>query len=101
MSEGDLPKADRQQQILELARRQTFVSVRDVSRLFGTSEVTTCGDLQALERQGKLRRVRGGAVSERSGPQRERPFVESLGAHAEEKSRIGRAAAALVVPERR
>ena len=39
-----------------------FVRVADLATRFQVSTVTIRSDLQALERRGKLRRIRGGAV---------------------------------------
>ncbi|MBT8165043.1 MAG: DeoR/GlpR transcriptional regulator [Acidimicrobiia bacterium] len=76
-----------------LAERE-FVRVTDLSDMFGISEVTVRHDLETLQDAGLLRRVHGGAVV--APPQPERPFEQSLGAQAEEKRRMGEAAAALV-----
>ena len=90
---------ERRRRILEMVRGRPFVSVGEVSGMFGVSEVTVRSDFQALERQGKLRRVRGGVVASEGGiPRREPSFLESLGTSAKEKEAIGHAAAALVVP---
>lgn len=95
--EDELPKPSRQQRITELASAREFVSVSDLSRRFGVSEVTIRTDLRDLEQRRILRRVRGGAMTiPPAGPRPERPFVQSLGANAEAKAAIARAAAALV-----
>lgn len=73
-----------------------FVRVTDLSEMFGISEVTVRSDLEALQGAGHLRRVHGGAVA--AAPKPERSFELSLGSQAEEKRRIGEAAAALVTP---
>lgn len=89
------PAAVRRERILEAVRRQDFASVADLSQVFRVSEVTVRSDLAHLERRGKLRRVRGGAMA--NAPHRsERPFEETSVARAAEKARIGRAAAAMV-----
>lgn len=61
------------------------------------STVTIRSDLEALDADGRVRRVRGGAVSV-PRRRRETSFLESLGARADEKEAIGAAAAALVQP---
>lgn len=66
----------------------------DLSRQFGTSEVTIRTDLARLERDGAVRRIRGGAIS--GTVPRESPFEETLGVHSEDKLAIGAAAAGLV-----
>jgi DeoR family transcriptional regulator, aga operon transcriptional repressor len=95
--EDGLPKGLRQQRIAEVARQGGFVSVGELSRRFGVSEVTIRGDLQELEERRVLRRVRGGATAQ-ANPQPERPFVQSLGANAAAKAAIASAAADLVTP---
>lgn len=47
----------------ELAGRKPNIAVSDIVRRFSVSEVTARHDLISLESEGKLRRVRGGAVS--------------------------------------
>jgi DeoR family transcriptional regulator, aga operon transcriptional repressor len=97
--EGGTSMRRRRLRILEMVRDQAFVSVGEVRDLFAVSEVTVRSDFQVLERQGKLRRVRGGVVpGELPNPRREPSFVESLGTLADEKAAIGTSAAALVVP---
>ena len=59
---------------------------------FGVSEMTVRRDLRALAREGKLERVRGGAVTVGAEP----PFDVTAVERFEGKDRIGAAAAALV-----
>jgi DeoR family transcriptional regulator of aga operon len=80
--------------MLAALEEREFVRVADLSDMFGISEVTVRSDLEALQEAGQLRRVHGGAVV--APPRPERPFEQSLGAQAEEKRRMGEAAAALV-----
>ena len=82
--------------MLATVEEREFVRVTDLSEMFGISEVTVRSDLEALQGAGHLRRVHGGAVV--TPPQPERSFELSLGSQAEEKRRIGEAAAALVAP---
>jgi len=73
------------------------VSVRTLSRKMKISDITVRRDLAALEREGKLLRVYGGAVpNERVAY--EFSFKEKESRHAAEKDAIGRAAAGLVAP---
>jgi DeoR/GlpR family transcriptional regulator of sugar metabolism len=83
--------AQRRQAIL-LAVRSGTAHVTALADEFGVSEMTVRRDLHALARDGKLERVRGGAVNVES----ERPFSEIVVERLEAKDRIGRAAAALV-----
>ena len=61
-SEESTP-ADRQSFILEWLDSNPNIAVSDVQKKFGVSDVTVRHDLVALESAGKVRRVRGGAVS--------------------------------------
>lgn len=82
--------------MLAALEEREFVRVTDLSDMFGISEVTVRNDLETLQDAGLLRRVHGGAVV--APPRPERPFEQSLDAEAEEKRRMGEAAAALVTP---
>lgn len=83
--------AQRRQEILRAVRTGS-THVADLARRFGVSEMTVRRDLRELARDGKLERVRGGAVNAAS----ERPFDEIAVERFEAKDRIGAAAAALV-----
>ncbi|MFJ6464591.1 DeoR/GlpR family DNA-binding transcription regulator [Streptomyces sp. NPDC091387] len=82
---------------LRLVQGSDRVSVSELSHRLGVSEMTVRRDLDALERQGLVRRVHGGAVATRS---RE----EGAGFSAREpwqaatKDRLGAAVAAMVEP---
>jgi DeoR/GlpR family transcriptional regulator of sugar metabolism len=66
--------------------------VSELAESFGVSEMTVRRDLRSLARDGKLERVRGGAVRASSEP----PFEQIAVERFEAKDRIGAAAAALV-----
>ncbi len=86
--------------ILTLLQHSGSVSVEALSKELDVSLVTVRRDLDALERQGLLRRTHGGAVSIEPlfyEPFRnDRSFQAQVERFAEEKRRIGRAAASLV-----
>src|SRR3954452_10194196 len=83
--------AQRRQEILRAVRGgQAHVSALAVS--FGVSEMTVRRDLRVLAGDGKLERVRGGAVD--TG--REEPFTLINAEPFDIKARIGTAAAAMV-----
>jgi DeoR/GlpR family transcriptional regulator of sugar metabolism len=83
--------AQRRQEILRAVRGgQAHVS--DLATSFGVSEMTVRRDLRALASDGKLERVRGGAVH--AGV--EEPFAQIEVERFETKDRIGAAAAAMV-----
>ena len=83
--------AERRQQILR-AVRSGRAHVGDLAERFSVSEMTVRRDLRELERDGKLERVHGGAVSSGTEP----PFAQIAVERLDVKDRIGRAAAALV-----
>jgi DeoR/GlpR family transcriptional regulator of sugar metabolism len=88
---------DRQQQILQQLERQQRLSVADICDTFNISEATARRDLESLTSQGKLQRVRGGAIVLNQAPP-EQPILQRQSEQTEEKVRIGQAAAALVQP---
>ena len=89
--------ANRLDLTLRLVQGSGRVSVSELSHRLGVSEMTVRRDLDALERQGLVRRVHGGAIATRS---RE----EGAGFTAREswqtttKDRLGAAVAGLVEP---
>lgn len=83
--------AQRRQDILR-AVRSGSTHVSELATSFGVSEMTVRRDLRALAREGKLERVRGGAVNAST----ERPFAETAIERFDAKNRIGAAAASLV-----
>jgi DeoR family transcriptional regulator, aga operon transcriptional repressor len=90
-----LPATVRRQRVLDTVRSREFASVSDLSSTFGVSEVTIRTDLEALSEEGKIRRVRGGAIH-RTTVAREPSFEQAADELASEKQAIGRAAASLV-----
>lgn len=81
--------------MLELIAEREFVRVGDLSETFGISEVTVRSDLEALQDDEAIRRVRGGAML-RSAVPAEPSFEEAIGANAIEKLAIAREAASRV-----
>ncbi|GAA1786212.1 DeoR/GlpR family DNA-binding transcription regulator [Agromyces lapidis] len=95
----DAPR--RRELALALVAERGFVRVAELSRAFGVTTVTARADLDALERQGGIRRVHGGAVPVGTSvgdvrPEREPSFEEALEASVEPKRRIGEHVAGLV-----
>lgn len=86
---------DRQSRILSLLREQSHVGVTELSERLDVSAVTVRKDLRALEERGLLYRSHGGAHL-RNPFVTDRPVSEKAALRAEEKDRIGRAAAAHV-----
>jgi DeoR/GlpR family transcriptional regulator of sugar metabolism len=88
---------ERQQGILDRLRTHGKVTVDELTSAFGVSAPTVRADLAALEARRLLRRTHGGALSA-TASQHEPPYAERAVAQADEKQRIGQAAAALVTP---
>lgn len=86
---------ERRERLLSFVEIHSRVTIEQICDEFEISPATARRDLQVLTEEGKLRRFHGGAVVARSAPP-ELPFVERSSEQAEEKRRIGRAAAALV-----
>lgn len=93
-------KGDRSERILQALLREGTVSVPDLAERLGVSPSTVRRELRTLESQGLLRRTHGGGTPVEGGlyePFRyDVSFQEHEHLHAEEKRRIGLAAAALV-----
>lgn len=85
---------ERRSKILKELQENRQVRVAELSKRFHTSEVTIRSDLKALHSRGLVRRAHGGAIAPDAVA--ESPLEERIHAHAEEKRRIGAAAAALV-----
>jgi len=58
-----LPAAVRQQRIVELVRRDGFVSVAQLATQFGVSQMSARRDLDALSERGLIQRSHGSAVA--------------------------------------
>ncbi|WP_375388082.1 DeoR/GlpR family DNA-binding transcription regulator [uncultured Amnibacterium sp.] len=87
--------AQRQRDLLTLIRSTGVTHVSELTRTSGASAATIRRDLAELERRGLIERVHGGAMP----ALRDEPIRLLRGLErAEEKERIGRAAARLVEP---
>lgn len=89
------PTPERQKQILSLLSQQGRLSVAEIVAQFSISEATARRDLESLASQGKGQRVHGGIIAVEQAPP-ELPILERENEQADEKTRIGRAAAKLV-----
>ncbi|MFD7770437.1 DeoR/GlpR family DNA-binding transcription regulator [Streptomyces sp. NPDC059787] len=104
-SEG-VPAEERRLRIAATVEKHGFVHIGDLAEAFGISRVTVRADLDSLEKQGRLHRVRGGALAthrtglpaSRAGGTIESTFEEALDAAGEEKAAIGLLAAQMVSP---
>ncbi len=88
--------AARRQAILSALDETEELSVVELSRRLDVSEVTIRQDLEVLQQQNLLLRTRGGAVKVNTLP--ELSFEYRQQQQAEQKARIGQAAAQLVRP---
>lgn len=91
-----MDEAARHQAVLAEIDRHGRVEVRTLADSYQVSEVTIRKDLDLLEKQGMIRRVRGGAVSVSTAE--EGAFGTRLGYSVEAKRAIARQAAQLVGP---
>ncbi|MGH6957476.1 MAG: DeoR/GlpR family DNA-binding transcription regulator [Caulobacteraceae bacterium] len=93
--------SQRDLEILRLLEAQGFVSFRQLSERLDASSATIRRDLERLEGEGRIARVRGGA-KRADDDDAERlagaPFEANRTRQAAEKAAIGRAAAALCRP---
>ncbi|MFC4242317.1 DeoR/GlpR family DNA-binding transcription regulator [Gryllotalpicola reticulitermitis] len=90
MTEGAVSAPERRAGMRSLIEESFFVRVAELSERFEVSAVTVRGDLEALENEGGIRRIRGGAMP--TGQLAERPFELSQVDAAEQKARIAAAA---------
>jgi DeoR/GlpR family transcriptional regulator of sugar metabolism len=86
---------DRRRAVLDVMQRAGEIQVRQLATDLGCSEMTIRRDLDALEREGAVRRVHGGAVKVNLRRD-EAPYALRSLAATEAKQRIGQAAAELI-----
>jgi DeoR family transcriptional regulator, ulaG and ulaABCDEF operon transcriptional repressor len=95
---------EREDLILSILAARGFVSFRDLEKRIDGSPATIRRDLERLEEEGKLTRIRGGAKAMTRATDNALspgfhlagvPFHENIGLNAREKEAIGRTAAAL------
>ncbi|MGD0096295.1 MAG: DeoR/GlpR family DNA-binding transcription regulator [Terracidiphilus sp.] len=90
-----MKQAQRILEVQDLFARQEFVSIEELCFRFNSSKSSIRRDLMELERNAVLRRVHGGAISLQTRDEIMDFNRLSANCH-EEKTRIGKAAAALV-----
>jgi DeoR/GlpR family transcriptional regulator of sugar metabolism len=93
--ETPLSTTERQEQLLRFVEQHQRVNVPQIIEAFAVSPATARRDLDALAEQGKVQRVHGGAIAARRAPP-EPPALQRAREQADEKKRIGQAAAQLV-----
>lgn len=93
----DLLPAERQHQIIEIARAEGRAEVASLAALFGVTTETVRRDLSSLENVGLLRRVHGGAVPTELFHRVPEPTLRAL-TRPDEKRRIATRALAELPP---
>lgn len=97
METGVVSSQGRRSAILQILRDNSNVSVSELSKMFGVSEVTIRKDLNLLKDRNLLVRTRGGAIVNSTGPQEDEKSIRYKRlANYREKQAIGRAAADLI-----
>jgi DeoR/GlpR family transcriptional regulator of sugar metabolism len=91
---------ERRREIVKLLKADGRVAVGDLVRRFGVSAVTLRGDLEQLAQRGILVRSYGGAMLPQE-PHQDFPLNIKKTIYHAEKTRIGRAAARLVLPHQK
>ncbi len=86
---------ERQTKILEFLQRNPRISIAELCENFSISQATARRDLEVLASEGKIQRVHGGAIAQTQAPP-EQPILQRQSEQADEKIRIGQAAAATV-----
>lgn len=89
-------QSNRRRMIVELVQESGSKTVAELCELFDVSEMTIRRDLRDLDREGVIRRVHGGAVSN-LGRSYEPSYTIRSTRNAEIKQTIGRRAAELIV----
>ena len=90
----------RQEMILKLLKERGSITVTEVKDILETSESTVRRDITALDREGKLVKVFGGAVeAEQRVTAYEYTVAQKNDLNQEEKQRIAQYAAGLITPE--
>ena len=91
----------RHELILKLLEENGSVTVTEVKDMLDTSESTVRRDITALDREGKLVKVFGGAVTAGNDAvtAHEYTVAQKLDLNREEKQRIAKYAASLIEPE--
>src|SRR6266508_1765968 len=87
---------ERRQSVLDILRKQPGLRVPELAMALDVSEGTVRNDLNALEEQGVLIRVHGGAVLNQQDHFQNNSFVRRYQQNAAAKLAIARAAAVLV-----
>lgn len=87
---------ERRQSLLDILRKQPGLRVPELAKALDVSEGTVRNDLNALEEEGRLKRVHGGAVLNDQDQFQNNSFVRRYKQNVAAKLAIAREAAALV-----
>jgi len=87
---------ERRQSLLEVLRKQPGLRVPELAKALDVSEGTVRNDLNALEEEGRLKRVHGGAVLNDQNQFQNNSFVRRYNTNVAAKLAIARQAAILV-----
>jgi DeoR/GlpR family transcriptional regulator of sugar metabolism len=92
----DVTSHERRQSLLDILRRQPGLRVPEIAQALDVSEGTVRNDLNALEREGRLKRVHGGAVLIGQDQFQNISFVRRYNQNPAAKTAIAHEAALLV-----
>ncbi|RWR02876.1 transcriptional repressor UlaR [[Pantoea] beijingensis] len=93
-----MTEAQRHQILLELLQQSGFITVEQAIAHLGISPATARRDINKLDENGKLKKIRNGAEAITQQRLRWTPMNIHLAQHHDEKSRIAAAASQLVSP---
>ncbi len=88
---------ERRQSLLDILRKQPGLRVPELAQVLNVSEGTVRNDLNALEEEGRLRRVHGGAVLNDQNQFQNNSFMRRYKQNVAAKLAIAREAALLVM----
>ncbi len=92
----DVPEK-RRIEIKNLLVKNHSISVSNLSKLFGVSEITIRRDLKILEDEGFLEKVHGGAITKLLKEEHHPIYMEDIYRNKDKKAIIGRAASELIM----
>lgn len=93
---ADLTIYSRRQSLLEILRNQPGLRVPELAKTLGVSEGTVRNDFDALENEGRLKRVHGGAILYEQDQFQNNSFMRRYNQNVAAKRAIAREAAALI-----
>ncbi len=89
-------KSERQEQISEMVLKNGSIDIKDLSRIFGVTEMTIRRDLETLEEKHIIVRTKGGAASLPENVLSENAYELRIARHIKEKEAIARLALSLI-----